>query len=109
MASFILMAMTNAAEGRDQEYNRWFDEVHVPQVLNVPGMETAQRYELTAEQRMPAPLPYRYATVYWIESDDLAATLAALGAAIAAGTKTPASDPNRRALWVYAPRGPERR
>jgi hypothetical protein len=109
MASYILMAMTNSADGRDEAYNQWFDEVHLPEVLKIEGFESAQRYELTSAQRMPAPLPYRYATVYRIDSDDLPATLAELGDVVAAGTKTDAGDPTRRALWVYAPRGPERR
>jgi hypothetical protein len=109
MPPYILMAMTNPAEGKEEAYNQWFDEVHLPDALKVPGFESAQRYELTEAQRMPAPLPYRYATVYRFESEDLPTTLAALGAAVAAGPKTDAGDPTRRALWVYAPRGPERR
>lgn len=108
MASYLLMALTNPADGKEEAYNRWLDEVHLPDVLKVPGIQSAQRYELTEAQRMPSPLPYRYATIYNIECVDLPSTLAALGAAVAAGTKTDAGDSTRRALWVYAPRGPLR-
>jgi hypothetical protein len=109
MESYLLLAMTNSADGQDETYNHWFDTVHLPEILQVEGIESAHRYELAEAQRMAGPLPYRYATIYAIQSGDLPATLAALGTAVARGTKTDSGDPNRRALWVYAPRGGKRR
>jgi phage terminase Nu1 subunit (DNA packaging protein) len=109
MASYILMALTNPAEGREDDYNKWLDDTHLPEVLKVEGFESVQRYELTEAQRVPPPLPYKYATVYDIETTDLAHTLSKLGAAVAAGTKTDSGDPSRRALWVFSPRGSRRR
>jgi len=108
MAAYIVMAMTNAAAGREDAYNRWLDEVHIPEVLAVPGFESVQRYELTDAQRAPVPHPYRYAAVYEVETDDLPATLAALGVAVTQGRKTDTNDPSRRAIWVFAPRGSKR-
>ena len=108
MADYILLAMTNPAEGREDDYNAWFDNQHIPEVLAVPGFKSAQRYELTEEQRTPAPHPYRYAAQYEIETDNLPETLAALGEAVMNGTKTDAGDPSARALWVYRPKGRKR-
>lgn len=105
---YMLMAMTNPASGREEEYNRWFDADHLPEILAVPGFKSSQRFELTSEQRSPPPHPYRYAAVYEIETNDLAETLSALGQAVQSGTKTDAGDPGARALWVYRALGPKR-
>ena len=108
MADYILLAMTNPAEGREDDYNAWMDDHHIPEVLAVPGFVSAQRFELTEDQRTPPPHPYRYAAQYEIETDNLSETLAALGQAVQNGTKSDAGDPSRRALWVFRPRGEKR-
>jgi hypothetical protein len=105
MSRYTLIALTNAAPGRDAEYNEWFDRRHIPEVLAVPGFKSVERFEAAHAQRVPDALPYRYAAVYTLESEDLPKTLDALADAIRAGTKTNASDPTRRAIWVYTPRG----
>lgn len=45
-AAVILVVGTTCTEpGKDQEFNRWFNEVHIPEVLKVPGMLSAERFE----------------------------------------------------------------
>lgn len=108
MADYILLAMTNPLEGREDDYNAWFDGPHISEVLAIPDFKTAQRFELAEEQRTPGPHPYRYAAKYEIETDNLSEALAALGEAVQNGTKTDAGDMSRRALWVYKPKGEKR-
>ena len=43
---FIQIVYSNPLQGRDDEFNVWYDNVHVPQLLAVPGMLSAQRYNL---------------------------------------------------------------
>lgn len=105
---YLLLALTNAGENRDDDYNRWFDDRHIPEVLSVDGIVSAQRYKLADSQRTPGPFPYGYVAAYRLETADLGATLSALGDTIAAGVKTDAGDPARRAIWVLEPLGPER-
>jgi hypothetical protein len=105
---YLLLALTNHADGREADYNTWFDEHHIPEVLSIDGFISAQRYQLAGEQRMPGPLPYTYAAAYRIQTDDLKGVLAALGEVVATGTRTDAGDPARRAIWVLEPLGPER-
>jgi hypothetical protein len=63
-----MIVFTNAAEGRDAEFNRWYDEVHLPDVLGVPGIVSAQRFAL-AEAQMFRDQAHRYVTIYEIEGD----------------------------------------
>jgi len=108
VAAYIFMALTNAAEGQEAAYGAYLDEVHVPEVLTVPGVAAAQRYELTDEQRMRPPPPFRFATVYELETDDLAATLTAIRTAAKTAVKSATGDPNSRAAWIYRPVGERR-
>lgn len=105
MAKHIVMALTNPVEGREADYNAWFETAHIPELLAVPGFLSAQRYEVAGDQVMPDRPPYQYVTVYEVESDDLGATLPQFGLAARNGTNTDASDTSRRAIWVYSRKG----
>jgi hypothetical protein len=56
------------------EFHRWYDDVHVHEVLRVPGVRAATRYELDPDQ-MPSggfeAVGRRFLCAYEIEADDL--------------------------------------
>jgi hypothetical protein len=60
-----MLVFSNAAEGRDDEYNEWYDTVHIPDVLTVPGVVSATRYDAVGLE--PSQPAHRYLTVYEIE------------------------------------------
>jgi len=103
MARHLLLAMSNPVEGREADYDRWLDEKHIPELLRVPGFVRCERLQLSEVQRSPGPQPYRFLTMYEIETDDLATTLALLDECVRGSTKTDTSDQTRRALWLYTP------
>lgn len=76
MASYIFIALTNAVEDRDAEFNRWYNEQHLSDVLRIPGMVAAQRFILAPAQRMEAPYPYQYLAIYEIDAVDPAEVIA---------------------------------
>ena len=72
----LLLVFSNATDGRDEEFNTWYDEVHVPEVLAVDGVVGAQRYDLAqldlpeVEGVEPPPPPaHRYLAVYELDRD----------------------------------------
>lgn len=71
MAKHVFVVMTNAEENLDDAFNAWYDEQHIPDVLRVPGIEAVQRFRLSQKQRLDPPHPYKYLSLYEIESDDL--------------------------------------
>ena len=73
MPRFAYVIFSAPDAGRDTEYNRWYSEQHVGDVLRVPGVVAAQRFRL-AQPDNGAPGPYL--AVYEIESDDVQQTLA---------------------------------
>src|SRR6478735_7675305 len=100
MPKFNLFALTNPIVGRDEEFNDWYTNVHLGDVLKLPGVVAAQRYHLGAVQHRPGPFEWKYMAIYEIEIDDIKKTLSALSAA--SGTDamplSPALSPDRM-VW----------
>ncbi|HEX7874645.1 MAG TPA: hypothetical protein VF475_17170 [Sphingobium sp.] len=86
MPKFKMVALTNAAEGRDDDFNDWYQNTHLAEVLSYKGMVGAQRYKVAAP--LQAPASYNYLCVYDIETDDLGALLQRFGGDSAAGRLT---------------------
>lgn len=76
MAPYVLMVLTNPVEGREDEYNTWYDTAHLPDVLSVKGFVAAQRFEVS--EVSAASVAHRSVTIYEIECDDIGATAQAL-------------------------------
>lgn len=73
MAETKFLVLSNAVDGRDEEFNAWYDDVHAPDVCAVPGVVSAQRYDLVEftpevpegiEAEAPPPPAHRYLAVY---------------------------------------------
>ncbi len=66
-----LIVFTNAAEGRDDEYNEWYDSVHIPEILALEPFQSAQRFRLSDNQIFPQT--HKYVALYQFDGDgDLA-------------------------------------
>jgi hypothetical protein len=44
MATYKVHVFINPLEGRDAEFNEWYDAEHVPDVLALPGFVRAERF-----------------------------------------------------------------
>jgi hypothetical protein len=69
MKKFLSVALTNAADGREADYNDWYEKQHVFDVLAIPGIQSAQRFRLSDQSRQK--LGYRYMALYEIETDNI--------------------------------------
>lgn len=76
MDKYVLVVLTNPVAGREEEFNSWYNNQHVPDVLKIPGFRSAQRFKLA----QPDGSPYKYLALYEVETDDLARTLGELPA-----------------------------
>jgi hypothetical protein len=78
MPRYLFVVYTNPAEGREGDFNRWYDEQHLADVLAVPGVKSARRYQLCGEQVQERAQPYKYLALYEIEADNEQAFFQAL-------------------------------
>jgi hypothetical protein len=69
MAKGIMIVETRpSSPDREQEYNAWYDEVHIPELLALDGIVAARRLR-------PVDGDGPYVALYEIEGDDLRAIL----------------------------------
>ena len=62
---------------REDEYNDWYDNVHLGELLAVPGTVSARRYRRAAPQMTPQPEGgHRYITVVERDVEDVPAAIA---------------------------------
>jgi len=67
MAKHILLLLNNSVEGKDAEFNDWYDNTHLADVLREAGFTRARRYTLA---KVDQESDYRYAAIYEVETDD---------------------------------------
>lgn len=74
---YTFLAFTNPTPGKEDEYNRWYEEHHLKDVIQCPGFVSARRFRLAATQfEFNTVTPaYRYLALYEIETDDIEASL----------------------------------
>jgi hypothetical protein len=72
MDKWLLIIGTNCSDPeREKEFNDWYDNTHLPDVLETPGFLGATRYENTE----PAEGQAKFLALYEIETDDIEGTL----------------------------------
>jgi hypothetical protein len=106
MARHILLVLSNATEGGDADFNDWYTNVHLGDILKIEGFVGAQRFHMSNTQLAGGDLPYQYLAIYEVETDDLSRATAALGAAGAGEggmVISPALDRSRTVAWFYEP------
>ncbi|MCL2582832.1 MAG: hypothetical protein FWE35_10285 [Streptosporangiales bacterium] len=99
-----LIVFASPAEGKEAEFNDWYDNVHLGEFVALPGVESGQRFDLA-----PASPPAKtgYAAIYQL-SGDPAEVMKAMDAAIKDGSMhmSDAIDPASVAITAWTPHGP---
>ena len=81
MGSYRLVVLTNPVAGRENEYNDWYTNTHLKDVVQIPGILSAQRFRMTPTQRQDKPPgPWKYLAIYSIEADDVTSVIGELAA-----------------------------
>ncbi len=75
MERWLLVAETNCTDpSREKDFNQWYDNIHVPDILETPGFIRATRYETDS----PTEGRGRFLALYEIETDDIEQTTTAM-------------------------------
>lgn len=76
----VLFVYTDPTPGREDEYNAWYNDVHLKEVLATEGFVRAQRFKVA--DVMPGVTEHAYVAIYELETDDLEGALAKMRAAV---------------------------
>jgi len=72
---YRFMVFSNAVDGKEDTYLKWYEGQHIHDLLRIPGFVAAQFLELSDIQ-YAGTQPQRYLMVWEIETDDLPAVFA---------------------------------
>jgi hypothetical protein len=85
MAKHVFLSLLNAQSGKDEQFNDWYRDVHLPDVLTIPGFVAAQRFILSAAQLPGMETRWKYLVIYEIDDASPAHALAELAARMSGG------------------------
>lgn len=79
MPRYLMLALNGptGGEGDEEAFNKWYDEVHLPDFKAIDGIEIARRYKVI-RGNVPGLEAWPYIAAYEIVTDDLAAVSARL-------------------------------
>jgi hypothetical protein len=108
MADALLVVFSDPVAGADEEFNRWYTEVHVPDVIKLGGARCGRRYRASGVPLLAGiPEPGRYAAVYEVQADTVA-QIEAIAARFAESLTTGEADispsmdlPSVQAAWLF--------
>lgn len=102
MAKYLLLATSGVHEGRQAEFDHWYDNVHLRDVCAVPGVTSGRRF--VVHPASPNQLPVPNMAIYEIEADDPVTVLVELGKRIQSGEMaiTPALNPEGSGMTILA-------
>ena len=101
MDKYVMVVQSQAKEGRDAEYNAWYDTTHIHEICSLPGVKSGRRFDATPIAIGGPGL--KYLAIYEIETDDPGALFAEMGRRAQSGeiTQSDALDAPASVLWVY--------
>ncbi|MGB1881350.1 MAG: hypothetical protein ACPHTD_11595 [Gammaproteobacteria bacterium] len=101
----IVAVLTEPTPGREDEFNDYYENVHLEEVLSSAGWASAQRFKLVDEQGAPCPNPYL--ALYEVEAEDSKEVLRNLNATRDQRVQSDALNRRTAGVWVFAPTGPK--
>ncbi len=82
--AIMFVQSSPSAPDREDDYNDWYSNTHLGDVLQIPGITAARRYK-ASDVAPPGNGAHQYCAVYEVEADDLGSIMEELGTRFADG------------------------
>lgn len=69
MPRYKMLVLSRPVAGREAEFNDWYQNTHLKEVVALPGFVSAQRFSMASNMRGEEAWPY--AAIYEIETDNV--------------------------------------
>ncbi len=70
MARFVFVGLANAVPGREQEYEDWYANEHLPSLMQCQGVKSVRRFKPASAQVVPATHSYQHLAIFEVEAED---------------------------------------
>ena len=108
MSRAVLVVLTQPDPEREDEFNEWYDDIHLPEVLAVPGINAATRYRVSDVQVRGMDPSHRYLSIYEVDGDDPRQLLRTLFGAADGMAMSDAMDLTTARAFIYEEITPRR-
>lgn len=100
----IVVVLTEPTEGNEKDFDDYYENLHLDEVLSSTGWQSAQRFKLVDEQGRACPLPYL--ALYEAEAESSQEVLATLTATRPKRQQSKSINKRTAGVWVFAATGP---
>jgi len=102
---YLVLVLTEPTEGREADFNDYYENTHLDEVIATTGWKSAQRFRLAGAAGETSPLPYLAA--YEAEADSAEAVLETLSETRGARQQSDALNRRTGRVWVFEQIGPK--
>jgi hypothetical protein len=96
--------LSNPVEGREAEFNDWYTNIHLRDLLRVPGIVRAQRLKASKTQLSSEPQPWQYMAIYDCDAPSVQHIVDGISARAGTSEMTPSSAiANTRCVCFFEP------
>ena len=101
----LVLVLTEPTEGEADEFNQYYENLHLDEVLQTTGWKTAQRYQLVEQAGQECPLPYL--AVYEAESVEGKSAIDRMNETRWERQQSKALNRRTAGAWIFEAIGPE--
>ena len=101
----MVVVLTEPTEGYDEEFNDYYENVHLEEVIATTGWTSAQRFQLTDQAGAKCPLPYL--ALYEAEGDSAESVIKKLNETRPQRVQSAAINKRTAGIWVFSEIGPK--
>ena len=101
----LVLVLSEPNEGEVDEFNRYYENLHLDEVLETTGWKTAQRYQLVEQAGQECPLPYL--AVYEAESVEGKSVIARMNETRSQRQQSGSLNRRTAGAWIFEAIGPE--
>lgn len=101
----LVLILTEPTPGKEDEFNRYYEDLHLDEVLATTQLKSAQRYKLVDQAGESCPLPYL--AVYESEAESAGDIIKDLNETRAQRQQSDALNRRTGRVWVFEEMGPK--
>jgi hypothetical protein len=102
---YLVAILSEPTAGQETEYNEYYENLHLDEVLQTTGFTSARRFRLAAEAGGVCPLPYL--AVYETTGDDAESVLKRINDTRGQRQQSRSINKRTAAVWIFEAIGPE--
>ncbi len=100
----LVLVLTEPTEGQSEEFDRYYEQDHIDEVLATTGWTSGQRFKLADEAGAPCPLPYLALYETW--EDNPKAAIQRMNDTRDQRAQSKSLNKRTAGVWVFEETGP---